>query len=204
MHVSRALGLVAGLLVSGLAATQSFAGTWNFESTALGTYTTISDGPLTITYLGGDGAFDVDSASPGAPISGHALISFFQNPGSSPFLGTFSSPVTSFTIGVGDFNADVDNTFLEAYDASMVLIDSDTYVNPASKSGGDYLTVAGAAIKYVKFWDAEPFAGAVYWDDISYSGAAVPLPPSALMGLGLLGGLGVAARLRKRNATTIA
>lgn len=175
--------------------------TIDFESFAPGTYSSLSTADFTITYTGGTGTFDVVSASPGAPIVDHALISFFKNPGSAPFKVAFSTPVSSFSIGVGDFNADEDNTFLEAYSASSTLLDSDTYVNPASMFGGGFLLATSSTvtpISYVLFWDAEPFPGAVLWDNMSYEKVTteVPEPASlALLGLGLAG-LGFARRRR--------
>ena len=54
------------------------------------------------------------NASPGYPISGNALISYFNNPGPAPFLVTFNiGKVTTFKIGVGDYDGDVDNDYLQ-------------------------------------------------------------------------------------------
>jgi hypothetical protein len=173
------------------------AGTIDFESTALGTYTSLTfNGDATLTFTGGNGKFEIQSQSPGAPIFGHTAISYFTNPGSSPFRLTFVGAVSNVKVGVGDYNADVDNTYMRAYDAANVLIGSDYYQNPASKYGGDFLEISAANIKYVEFWDAEPFAGAVYWDSISYTTAQVPEPETlALFGLGLLGLVGMRRRI---------
>jgi len=174
----------------------AYAGFVDFESYATGTYNNLAFADGNITYTGGNGDFNIEVANPGSPISGKSLISFRANPGAAPFLVTFNAGtnITSFSIGVGDFNADVDNTYLEVYDSSWNLLASDFYQNPASKNGGDYLTaVTSAAIKYVKFWDTDPFAGAVYWDEMSYSAtaSAVPVPAAVwLFGSGLLTILG--------------
>ncbi len=79
-------------------------------------------------------------------------------------------------IGVGDYGSDEDNSYLRAWSASDVLLDSAYFFNPAGHSGGGYLSVSSAeTIAYVTFWDEEPFAGAVYWDNITYA-PAVPEP----------------------------
>lgn len=181
------------------------AATINFDSTATGDYTSLVFADLTITYTGGSGGFSVVSASPGAPISGNALNNSMRfGYDASPFRVTFNdnTNVTAFSIGVGDYNADVDNDFLRAYDAFGNLLASDDYQNPAAKYGGDFMSVASStAIKYVEFWDAEPFPGAVYWDELSYTTSdtqPVPEPSTiALLGLGLAGI--VVARRRVRQ-----
>ena len=181
-----------------LVASAAGAATIDFEATPTGTYSSLAIGDVTFTFTGGNGDFDVvDSGDPGAPIAGHALISFFQNPGAEPFMATFANGASAFTIGVGDFGADEDNDYLEAYDASGNLLDSDYYFNPAGNYGGGYLTVSSdVTIAYVKFWDAEPYPGAVYWDNASYT-PVVPEPETyALMGLGLAA-VGFMARRRR-------
>ena len=172
----------------------------DFESTALGTYTSLSYTGFTITAESGR-AFDVTSASPGWPISNHSLITWFQNQSQTKLTATFSATdVTSFSIGVGDYNADIDNTFLEVYDASWNLLGSDSYSNPASTYGGDYLSVTtSSAIKYAIFWDAEPFPGAVYWDNLTHNGSStVPDSSSAMALFGL--GLSALAFFRRKVA----
>jgi hypothetical protein len=187
-----ALALVAALGMAGSA----MATTIDFDSTATGSYTSLTYGPVTITFLAGTGAFDVASAAPGAPISGNSLISYFLNPGPGSFQATFAGGASSVSIGVGDYNADEDVAHLRAYDASNNLLASDTYVNPAPTFGGGYLTVSSSTpIARVEWNEDSFFAGAVFWDELTYVGA-VPEPESfALMGLGL----GVVAFARRRK-----
>lgn len=193
------LGMIALVLGLCMVAQRATATTIDFESAPLGTYTSLSFGDGTITYTGGNLQFDVVSASPGPPVSGHSLISYLQNhDNAAPFKVTFTIPgVTFFQIGVGDFNQDVDNDHLLVYDAADNLIGSADYVNPADKLGGDYLSVTTVTpIAYALFWDAEPFPGAVYWDNMTYTAAPVPEPASLVL---LGSGLGLLSAFRRRS-----
>ena len=188
-----ALALVTALGAAGSA----MAVTIDFESTPTGGYSVLNYGPVVIEFLAGRGNFQVVDATPGAPISGHNLISYFDTPGSGHFRATIAGGASTFKIGVGDYDADEDHAHLRAFDSGGNLLSSADYINPAPKYGGDYLTVSSATpIAYVEWYEDSTYAGAVYWDNVSYT-AAVPEPETyALMGLGL----GLVALARRRKA----
>jgi len=177
------------------------AGVIDFESVSTGTYSSVTDQGVTFTYLGGTGDFDVTaSGSPGWPISGNALISFFQQGESNaPFKATMAGGFSAFAIGGGDYNADDDEYYLEAYDSFDSLLDSDyLYVDETVYGGGMVSVSSATPIAYVLFWEDGTYPGAVYWDNAEFTAAAVPEPQSwALMGLGLAG---LAAFARRRKA----
>ncbi len=196
--------LILGItfFATSLLSLNSQAVTIDFSSIPTGEYTVLDFGDAVLTYTGGtDGLFEVqNSGTPGIPIEGNALRSFNLNPGSEPFRLDFSETVGSFSIGVGDFGADEDNTYLQAFAADDVLLASDYYLNPALIFGGGTLSVAAKDIKYVLFWDDNPQAGFVWWDNISYTGTVVPVPASLwLFSSGLLSLYGIARR--KKCAT---
>lgn len=182
----------AAVLASGAAT----AGVIDFNAVPAGTYSSVTEQGVTFTFTGGTGMFDVTPADPGWPISGNALISYFQDPDSAaPFKATMAGGFSSFAIGCGDYNADDDECHLEAYDALGNLLDSDyLYVDPATFGGGMLSVSSASVIDHVLFYETGSFAGAIYWDNAEFT-AAVPEPQTwALMVLGLAGIAGVARR----------
>lgn len=196
MKKNTRLGLVAALACS-LAPFSAQAVTVDFESVALGSYNSIDVGDAILTYTGAD-PFEVQNQNTG-PVSGHVVISAHsRNYDNSPFRVDFDYLVSSFSVDVGDYGADADNTNLAAYAADNTLLASDTFTNPPSATGGN-LSVAAANIAYVLFWDEDPFPGAVYWDNLTFerAAAAVPEPGTALLLAPALLGLAGIARRRK-------
>ena len=179
-------------------ASSASAATIDFESTPTGTYSSLVFGPVTITFLAGSGLFEVQNQTPGPPISGHTLISFFTNAGTGAFQATFAGGVNAVSIGMGDFNADEDEGHLRAYDAANNLLDTDSIFVAGPVLGGGTMSVSSATpIARVEWNETGSFAGAVYWDNLTYVSRVVPEPAtSALMGLGL-GMLALARRSRR-------
>lgn len=185
------------LLLSALGLTPAVnAATIDFEGVTQGSYSTLTIGD--VTFTADDNLFEITSASPGSPISGNTIFNYDTGYMIATFAG---GGATDFSIGVGDFNSDVDNSYLEAYDVFNNLLDSDYYQNPSSKNGGDFLSVAATSpISYVKFYDEAPFAGAVYWDNATYNlVSAVPEPSTYALMIGGIGMIGFMAARRKKH-----
>lgn len=109
------------------------------------------------------------------------------NPSGGSVSGTFTSAVTSLTVGAGDACCDLDTVTLRGFDANGALVDSAMLSSQASA----FLTISGSGI--VGFEIVQASGG---FDNLSFTAAAVPLPAGLPM---LAGALGVFAWLRRRR-----
>lgn len=190
---------LAALAACGIASSASAATTIDFDSTPTGTYSLLTFGSVNITFLAGDGTFNVSNDTPDLPVSGHSLLSFFTNPGSGSFQATFAGGVSSVSIDVSDYSpSDDDEPSLYAYDSVGTLLDSDSILIPGGGPGGTLSVSSLTPIAYVQWNEVGSFAGAVYWDNLVY--APIPEPETYAMLLAGLGLLGFAARRRKESA----
>jgi len=185
--------------VAALAALTGAAGaqTIDFDTLAPGNYASLGNGGATLTYA--NGLFDVLPVASSGLVSGHVLTSYFFHPDDpAPFRVSFAGGGNSFTVSFADDGEDADTGFLNAFDASGMLLASSTATTPEGSDLGALLAVSSATpIAYVEFGSTGEFAGSVYWDNISYEAAAVPEPATmALFGLGLAGAAALARRRR--------
>jgi len=194
-----ALAIVLGTAGSAMAAT-----TIDFESTPTGAYSGLTFGDVSISFLAGTGTFEVQNQNPGPPVSGHVLISYFTNPGPGAFQATFAGGANTVSIGVNDYGADDDEVHLRAYDSLDNLLDSAFFLIPPVLGSGTTLTVSSSTpISRVEWNETGSFAGAVYWDNLSYSlNSGVPEPSTWAMMLLGFGGLGSVLRSRRRGLAT--
>jgi len=188
-----ALALTLGTAGSAMAATI------DFESTAVGTYSALVFGDVSISFLDGDGNFEVQNQTPAPPPTGHMLISYFTNAGSGSFQATFAGGANQVSIDVSDYSpSDDDEVFLRAYDAFDNLLDSAFFVIPAEGPGTTLSVSSATSIARVEWNETGSFAGAVYWDNLSYTSSdAVPEP--ATWAMMLLGFAGVGSVVRRRK-----
>jgi hypothetical protein len=166
-----------------------------------------------LSYGGAGGAFYVvDSANASWVISGAALTGPMPDPEPNdpepgPYVGSdaafrvdFGVAVNSVEISFGDYCdgfagvCDLDTGYLQAFDSGGNLLDEAML---ATEDGGVLSLLVAGVIDHVLFWSTSDFLdpesdqyahGSVYWDNLRYGVAEVPLPGTlGLMGLGLMG-----------------
>lgn len=147
--------------------------------------------PIDIAFypVGGGGTFDIVDLSNTAGWGNRTLLP--DTSGATMMIFNFSTALTSVSIEMGDFNADDDDLFMEAYDAydaggSMVDSDFEFYAGFRDISLGDKATLscAGSGILSIKVWGVGLGGNSnIYMDNLSM----VPEPGSiAVLGLGAL------------------
>jgi hypothetical protein len=130
----------------------------------------------------------------------------WNTPGALPqdwFVVDFSKPITSFSIGFGDYGPSDDDSPVElrAYtglggSGALVGSDSDTWLASDAFSLFKTVSYTGGAARSVLFQSDGPYEQSLFWDNIEVT--AIPEPVTLWpAGLGVLG-LGIIRRTRPR------
>ena len=194
-------------LVVGIHSAQ--AATFNFESVAVGNYTSLSqtDSGLTVMYDLGGVVFQIDDHTPGGPPGfGDRTLSNFEPTccTANPYNANFSAAQNAVSIQFGDFGPSDDDTpvTLTAFSGlngtgAVVGTASTTWLGTDAFPNFKTLTVISAApFLSVRFSGSGPFNNSLFWDNMLTGDQVIPEPMTlALIGSGLLG---LAARRRRK------
>ena len=139
------------------------------------------------------GGLDIEiwGAAPGLPLTGNTALTFpFDGP--DAFRADFSlSGINMVSIDIGDWDADWDNIWLEAYSSDGSLLDSDAGYLPMDLYGGLTLSVSAFDISYVLWGSVSggtfDNTNSVAFDNFTYTSAVPEVTSVFLLGLGLLG-----------------
>lgn len=189
------LNLIALLIIVTLVAcmaTTANAYSTGFEDIVYGSYSTIDYS--WVSFSNNMGNLNVVDSIPGPPLSGiHSVIGpNTWNSQERNIANFLVSGIRQVSVVMGDYDADQDPLYLEAYNSSNVLVGSDYQVLASHIYGGLTLSVATAQdISYVHFYSGQPYPGSVFFDNFS----AVPEPATMVM-LGI-GGLAAIRRRKK-------
>ncbi len=133
--------------------------------------------------------FDIRSTTfinPGlqADFSGMVVLNNPFSTSSNSTVASFDNSANYASVTLGDWNADEDNLYLNAYDSDNNLVDSDFSFNTADSRAGQTLSVSSLSwdIAWVEFYGVgTPAVNNVVWDNFTYSVAVVPEPISAVL-----------------------
>ena len=133
--------------------------------------------------------------------NGTSALTASSQRGNDFWTATFASLASGVSIDLGDFNADADRLFVNAYDAANALIEAITLDIDPSDATMHTLALASTGIKSITFGitgDLGTGTG-IYADNLTFDAATpeVPLPAAGLMLLAAVGGLGAMRRRRK-------
>jgi hypothetical protein len=140
-----------------------------FDDLASGTALTVY---RDVTFTNTDGGLTVQAQYPGPPFSppNAVLPDFYSTPGNRSSAMPRRA-VKAAAVTLGDYDADEDAIYLEAYDADGNLVASDSAIVPASLNGGIQLHVSvdSAVITRIDFWGVGGSENSVYFDNVCFA-----------------------------------
>ena len=196
--------LIMVSLVLLLSSGSAFATTYDFNAVTSNTYNETQFNALfsgvAFDNSGGD-SFNVSTVTLQPDFSGNAVLNSPYTDAGNRTIATFVTLTNFVSVTMGDYDSDVDNLYLNAYDNLNNLITSDFFLNPAASYAGKTLSVLSPSwnIARVEFYGVGVNNNSVYWDNFTFNeeSAQVPEPASILLIILGLAGLAGFRRCRK-------
>jgi len=199
---------VASILLSvaiGLGSAQAQAITLNFDELAPGTVLSTQYASLGVVFSNSHTVLRIADQWPGDPFTPPNAVAplDYTIPGNYN-LATFSVPVNSVSVTMGDYDDDADHIYLQLYDSAWNLLASDDYVLPWDLYGGYTLSasVAGWNVAHAKFWALGINENSCFFDNFSFNtrdGGTIPEPATVLLVGSSLGLWRLASRRRRQE-----
>ncbi|MBN1787997.1 MAG: PEP-CTERM sorting domain-containing protein [Sedimentisphaerales bacterium] len=177
-----AICLICAIMLSLLNHAQAY---WTgFEDLNYGSYSSIVY-PW-VKFTNNMGNLLVTNDIPGPELSGtHSVLGPVTHDIAERYIANILVPGINFvSVVMGDYDADDDPLYLEAYNATGQLIGSDYKLLAKDIFGGPKLSVSTLEdIAYVHFYSGRPYPGSVFFDNFT----AIPEPATiAMLSLGAL------------------
>jgi hypothetical protein len=172
---------------------------------ALTSITELSGGvTMTVTMQNND-HFDIQNV--GVATWGSSTLSPFASDDTNAFVFTFSAPISSFSIQLGDFGGDSDSEVLNAYSGvngtgSLLATGTGNWGTQNLSSNPpqtDSLAAAGI-LSVTVIGGSASFPNSLYYDNVMVNVNAAPEPGSIFLMLAGIGALAGGTILRRRSA----
>lgn len=196
--------LIMVSLVLLLSSGSAFATTYDFNAVTPNTYNETQFNALfsgvAFDNSGGD-SFSVSTVSLQSDFSGKAVLNSPYTDVGNRTIATFVTLTNFVSVTMGDYDADEDNLYLNAYDNLNNLITSDFFLNPATSYAGKTLSVLSPSwnIARVEFYGVGLDNNSVYWDNFTFNEGSAQVPEPASILLMVLGLVGLAGFRRCRK-----
>ena len=163
----------------------------------------------TITFEGFTGGADYSALGVTITAPGQSILALGSPNGTTGIIGTgsprppltavFDVLVNSVSVDLGDFGADPDELFLQAFGLGDIPLGESSLLTSSSDSSMHTLSISASGISYVIFGSRAPSldGSSVLADNLTFDAAAVPEPATWAMMIG--GFLAIGWRVRRRR-----